>query len=245
MVGEFLDVIVSWPTFLAALLVFGFAPGAVLRLIVLAFQRDDPRRDELLAELHAVPRWDRPFWVFEQLEVALFEGIWERLLWAGPGRVYDRWHLESGVKRNREHPETFQIPGEEEKQAIEPGVFVKLMFDTTNIWGRRNWGERMWVKVIAIKKRHIVGELSNQPIGIPRLVPGDQMKFRRHHIIDIDWKPEPDDYCDCQHPATDDFLDCHHPGSDPNIEGTHAACNGPSEASAERPKLPPGETADH
>ena len=67
--------IVSWPMFIIALLVFGFAPGAMLRLIVLAFRKDDPRRSELLAELHAVPRIERPFWVFEQLEVALFEGL--------------------------------------------------------------------------------------------------------------------------------------------------------------------------
>jgi hypothetical protein len=36
--------VLVWPTFGIALLVFGFAPGAVLRLIVLAFNRDDPRR---------------------------------------------------------------------------------------------------------------------------------------------------------------------------------------------------------
>jgi hypothetical protein len=77
-----LNAIVSWPTFLIALLVFGFAPGALLRIIVLAFPRDDPRRAELLAELHAVPRIERPFWVLEQLEVALFEGAWERVVWA-------------------------------------------------------------------------------------------------------------------------------------------------------------------
>ena len=112
------------------------------------------------------------------------------------------------------------------------------MFDTTDLWGRRNWGERMWVKVIAIKKSHIVGELSNQPIGIPRLYPGDQVKFRRHHIIDIDWEPEPDDYCDCQHPATDDLLDCQHPEIDPNIRGTHEACNGPSEPDLRLPPPP-------
>jgi DNA-binding transcriptional MerR regulator len=71
MTGLFL----AWPTFLIALLVFGFAPGALLRLIVLAFRRDDPRRRELLGELYAVPRIERPFWVIEQLEVALFEGL--------------------------------------------------------------------------------------------------------------------------------------------------------------------------
>jgi hypothetical protein len=150
MVNELLNAIVSWKSLLVALLVFGFAPGAALRLIVLAFERDDPRRSELLAELHRVPRVERPFWVFEQLEVALLEGVWERVLWAGAGRLYDRWHLNSGVKLNREHPETFWIPDEEEKRAIVPGVLVKLMFTTTDFWGRRNWGERMWVYVVEV-----------------------------------------------------------------------------------------------
>jgi PLD-like domain len=67
--------VIAWPTLLLSLLMFGFAPGAVLRMIVLAFRRDDPRRTELLAELPHVPRIERPFWVCEQLEVALFEGL--------------------------------------------------------------------------------------------------------------------------------------------------------------------------
>jgi Uncharacterized protein conserved in bacteria (DUF2314) len=234
-VGEILNAIVSWKTFLVALLVFGFAPGAVLRLIVLVFDRDDPRRDELLAELHAVPRWDRPFWVFEQLEVALFEGIWERLLWAGAGRLYDRWHLDSGVKRNREHPETFEIPDEEDRQAIEPGVVVKLLFDTTDLWGRRNWGERMWVEIVAVKKRHIVGVLDNDPIGIPRLYRGDQVKFRRHHIVGILWRPDidsdRDDLCECP-PAVADI--------DPQaIQGLCTECNDRLEPPPVIPELPP------
>jgi DNA-binding transcriptional MerR regulator len=70
--------IISWPTLGIALLVFGFAPGAVLRLIVFAFPPDDPRRRELLGELYAVPRIERPFWVIEQLEVGLFEGLRSR-----------------------------------------------------------------------------------------------------------------------------------------------------------------------
>ena len=71
--------VIAWPTVLTSLVMFGFAPGAVLRMIVLAFRRDDPRRTELLAELPHVPRLERPFWVFEQLEVALFEGLLGRL----------------------------------------------------------------------------------------------------------------------------------------------------------------------
>jgi hypothetical protein len=82
--------VIAWPTLLASLLVFGFAPGAVLRVIVLAFRRDDPRRTELLAELPHVPRIERPFWVCEQLEVALFEGLASRvaalITWKRNGR---------------------------------------------------------------------------------------------------------------------------------------------------------------
>jgi hypothetical protein len=71
----FIDAVTSpWPL-LAALVVFGFAPGAVLRVIVLAFPRDDPRRRERLGELYSVPRLERPLWVFEQLDRALIEGL--------------------------------------------------------------------------------------------------------------------------------------------------------------------------
>jgi DNA-binding transcriptional MerR regulator len=68
----------SLPMLMTALLIWGFAPGAVLRLIVLLFPKDDPRRQELLGELYAVPRVERPFWVIEQLEVGLFEGLRHR-----------------------------------------------------------------------------------------------------------------------------------------------------------------------
>ncbi|MGH2843465.1 MAG: hypothetical protein ACRDKL_07770, partial [Solirubrobacteraceae bacterium] len=46
---------------------------------VLAYPRTDPRRAELIAELYAVTRIQRPLWVAEQLEVALFEGLGNRL----------------------------------------------------------------------------------------------------------------------------------------------------------------------
>jgi hypothetical protein len=67
--------VIAWPTLGLLLLVFGFAPGAVLRLIVLMYPPDHPRRRELIAELYVVPRIERPFWVAEQVETALFEGL--------------------------------------------------------------------------------------------------------------------------------------------------------------------------
>ena len=72
--------VLAWQTLFIALLVFGFAPGAALRLIVLAYQREDPRRKELLSELSHVPRIERPFWVAEQLETALSDGLRGRVI---------------------------------------------------------------------------------------------------------------------------------------------------------------------
>jgi len=71
--------VISWPTLGCALLVYGFAPGALLRLIVLLYPRGHPRRRELIGELYAYPRIWRPFWVAQQLETALFEGLHGRI----------------------------------------------------------------------------------------------------------------------------------------------------------------------
>jgi hypothetical protein len=65
----------SWKTLLLVLLVFGTAPGVILRLLVLAYPKGHPRRRELIAQLYTVPRAERPMWVAEQIEVALCEGL--------------------------------------------------------------------------------------------------------------------------------------------------------------------------
>jgi Uncharacterized protein conserved in bacteria (DUF2314) len=162
-----------------SLLLFGIAPGAALRIIVLAFHPEDPRREELLAELYAVPRYERPLWVAEQLEIAISEGLWGRLIWAATGRIIYRWHLRSGIEAHEQSPDTFWIPSEDAKDTIEPGHLVKLAFDL------RGGGERMWVKVQAVKGDRFVGTLYNIPAFIPRLFSGDEIKFRSDHIIDL------------------------------------------------------------
>lgn len=86
------SLVASWRSLLLVVVVFGFAPGFCLRLIVLAYPRHDPRRDELIAELYAVPRIWRPLWVAEQLETALFEGLKQR------ARSASRWLRRRGVR---------------------------------------------------------------------------------------------------------------------------------------------------
>jgi NACHT domain len=76
--AELLNAVLSWQSLLLVLFVFGVAPGFCLRLIVLAYPRGHHRRTEIIAELYAVPRIERPLWVAEQLELALFEGLPQR-----------------------------------------------------------------------------------------------------------------------------------------------------------------------
>jgi hypothetical protein len=72
----------GWPAigyaliiFAILLAIFGFLPGVVNRLFAMSFPKTDPRRAEMIAELYAVERWKQPWWVLQQGERALFEGI--------------------------------------------------------------------------------------------------------------------------------------------------------------------------
>lgn len=178
LIAEFAD----WKLLLLAIFIYSICPQWILRLLVLVYDKDDPRRHELLGELYGVPRHARPFWVAEQFETALADGIWPRFVWMLTGRVIYRWKLGNGVTRNRKHPETFWIPSDEEKARIEPGDRVRLMFEETL---PRRWGERMWVRVTKVGPRRLEGVLKNEPYAMPRLTRGHTVKFERKHIIDI------------------------------------------------------------
>lgn len=168
------------PTFLLALLIFGFAPGMVLALVVKLLNKEDPRRRELQAELYAVPRWERPFWVCQQFEVGLREGFAPNVSW-WLGRVWlHRAKLESGLELHRQYPETFEIPDAADKRWLEPGDFVKLMWAV-----RRSPGERMWVEILQRKGDRVVGRLSNEPL-FAHMNAGDTIKFHIDQIIDFE-----------------------------------------------------------
>jgi len=82
---ELLQAITSWRSLLFVVVVFGFAPGFILRLLVKVYPRDDPRRQELVAELYTKGRIERLFFVAEQLETVLIEGVPHRV------RSTSRW----------------------------------------------------------------------------------------------------------------------------------------------------------
>ncbi len=90
---------VSWKTLLIACVVFGFAPRLCLRLLLRLYPPGDARRAELMAELKVVPRWERPFWVSEQLETALSEAPVRRRRVAAARSEAERLHREVRAQR--------------------------------------------------------------------------------------------------------------------------------------------------
>jgi hypothetical protein len=183
--AELIADIINWKLYLLALLVHGIAPGLLLRVIVLAF--DDPdRRQELIAELYAVPFIQRPLWVAQQLETALSDGIWPRFMWMLTGRVIYRWKLIDAAKSGRTEPVWNWLPGLPRDADVRPGDAVKLAF-TPSMYPPGSHGicEWMWVLVTKVDNRGLQGTIDNFPAYTPRLEYGDRIKFKHKHIVAI------------------------------------------------------------
>lgn len=177
MMGELLTAPGAIGAFALAVLIFGYAPGAFLALIVRLIP-DEDRRLELQAELPAVPRWERPFWVVEQLEVAIRIGLAPRLEWYWGRLIWHRCKLQSGLEHHLHYPDTFEVPDPDEKAGIGPGDFVKLMWSV-----ERFPGERMWVRVTKRKGDRLVGTVENEAIFVYK-APGEKVSFHIDDIID-------------------------------------------------------------
>ncbi|WP_186812801.1 hypothetical protein, partial [Cellulomonas hominis] len=177
MIGEIIGATGALTALALAVLIFGFAPGIALAAIVRLIP-DIDRRRELQSELYEVPRWERPFWVAEQLEVAVRIGLTPRLEWYWGRHVWHRAKLESGLERHLQYPESFEVPDGEAKSDVRPGDLVKLMWSVDKFPG-----ERMWVKVTERRGDLLVGTLENWPIYV-YLHPGERVPFHIDDIID-------------------------------------------------------------
>lgn len=177
MIGELIGVPGTLGAFALAVLIFGFAPGMALAAIVRLIP-DVDRRLELQAELYEVPRWERPFWVAQQLEVALRIGVAPRVEWYWGRHVWHRCRLESGLERHQQYPDSFWVPDTETKAEIRSGDLVKLMWSVD-----RFPGERMWVKVTERKGDRLSGRLDNVPV-FAYMDPGEKVSFHIDDIVD-------------------------------------------------------------
>lgn len=87
-----------------------------------------------------------------------------------------------------EAPYTFFLPSAADLATIVTGDGVQLIFAYSGPFER--WGaERMWVAIDRIDDDELLGTLQNEP-DEPRspLRRGDQVRFARASIIDIDWE---------------------------------------------------------
>ncbi len=90
--------------------------------------------------------------------------------------------LASGTEQHQRYPDSFWIPSPDEKSAVQPGDYVKLIF----VQGDENLpGERMWVKVTSRVGDSLRGTLANEPYALTQLAFNDLIEFEDDHIIAV------------------------------------------------------------
>ena len=82
-------------------------------------------------------------------------------------------------------PYTFFLPTTTRLAAVSVGDLVKLTIRGIP-QGEKYDAERMWVIVSAIDGDEMAGALDNNPFDIPHLKAGDEIRFRRSDIIDVE-----------------------------------------------------------
>jgi hypothetical protein len=115
-----------------------------------------------------------------------------------PSLEEDYWELESGEARHAEAPSSFWIPSRVEREAVQPGQAVKLLFAIEGEFEDGSIGvqvERMWVFVTERVADGFIGILDNRPDSTEPspnayLDIGVEVPFRPEHIIDIADPPQ-------------------------------------------------------
>lgn len=90
------------------------------------------------------------------------------------------YKLVDGIKQNKLHPDTFEIPTKKEIGEVKLGQYVKLGFIEEG-----SPPERMWVMVDSIKGDKFRGFLNNNPFIISSIKCGDVVVFESKHILSI------------------------------------------------------------
>lgn len=100
--------------------------------------------------------------------------------------VPTEWGLLDAEAQHESFPDTFPIPGREERDALRTGDMVKLVFvlDPAPVSGPN--AERMWVEVRAARPDgSFDGWLTNQPVVITSLEPSTLVAFEPRHVAGI------------------------------------------------------------
>jgi hypothetical protein len=101
------------------------------------------------------------------------------------------WQLESAESRHAASPDTFWIPPRAQREGLQPGDGVKLLFQVATAEGTGNEQgvERMWVIVRRRVDNRYVGVLDSTPTSTApdasSLVRGCAVVFAPEHVADI------------------------------------------------------------
>ena len=107
-----------------------------------------------------------------------------------PSAIPAHWGLLDAEAQHREFPDAFPIPSREERNALQPGDMVKLVFvlDPPPVSGPN--AERMWVEVRSVTEHGFDGWLTNEPSVIDDLEVGTFLAFGVEHVAGIALKTE-------------------------------------------------------
>ena len=95
------------------------------------------------------------------------------------------YRILNAEERAKSYPDTFFIPSLEDRESIEPGSLVKLIFSGRDSSGRAV-NERMWVRVESRGASRVYrGQLDNDPVFLRGLRRGDRISFRPIHVTEI------------------------------------------------------------
>lgn len=102
----------------------------------------------------------------------------------------DGWCLDDGEECHREAPDTFWLPELKDRESLQPGYLVKLIFRISVDNDEEPVAvERMWVIVRERVGNQYLGILDNDPYAInenDEFWSGVELPFSPRHVIDID-----------------------------------------------------------
>lgn len=95
------------------------------------------------------------------------------------------YYLEDVTIAAHENPRHFTIPTDAEIEQLQVGKLVRLFFALNFKPDDGCRAERMWVEISEINGNRFSGYLTNKPVYIQELAPGDVIHFEKQNIASI------------------------------------------------------------
>lgn len=102
-----------------------------------------------------------------------------------PSTIPAHWGLLDAEAQHRAFPDAFPIPTRTEREALQPGDMVKMVFVLDPPPASGPNAERMWVEVRSIDEGAYEGRLTNDPSVITDLQAGTFLAFGPEHVAGI------------------------------------------------------------